>query len=175
MTQSHVVGTDLDSLAVTVVAALDGRTLATAESVTGGLIGATLTAVPGASRVFRGGVISYASDLKVALLDVPDRLVQEGGAVQAEVALAMAAGAAARLQSDFGLAATGVAGPDWQDGKAPGTVFVACVERAGDGRVLDTAVDELHLSPEVEDIRANRAEIRHETVAAALELLLTFL
>ena len=91
------------------------------------------------------------------------------------VALAMAAGVAQRLEADFGLAATGVAGPDWQDGKAPGTVFVACVERRADGSVADSAVEELHLAPEVEDVRQNRAEIRDETVAAALELVLTFL
>lgn len=167
--------TDLDSLAVTVIVALEGRTVATAESVTGGLIGSTLTAIPGASRVFRGGVVTYASDLKVALVDVPQRLLDDGGAVQADVALAMAQGAAHRLGADFGLAATGVAGPDWQDGKAPGTVFVACVELRGDGSVADSAVEELHLNPEVEDARQNRAEIRDETVAAALELLLTFL
>ena len=97
------------------------------------------------------------------------------GAVQADVALAMAAGVAQRLEADFGLAATGVAGPDWQDGKAPGTVFVACVQRRADGSLADSAIEELHLAPEVEDERENRAEIRHETVAAALELLLTFL
>ena len=167
--------TDLDSLAVTVVVALEGRTLATAESLTGGQIGATLTAIPGASKVYRGGVISYASDLKVSLLDVPESLIQAGGAVQADVALTMARGAAANLNADFGLAVTGVAGPSSQDGKRPGTVFVACVERRADGSFGEEQVEELHLNPELEDIREARAAVREETVAAALELLLTFL
>ena len=167
--------TDIDSLVVTVIVALEGRTVATAESITGGLIGATLTSVPGASKVYRGGVISYASDLKVSLVNVSQTLLDEGGAIQAEVALAMAKGAAANLNADFGLAVTGVAGPDWQEGSAPGTVYVACVERAADGTFVDSAIEELQLNPEVGDIRQNRAEIREETVAAALELLLTFL
>ena len=87
-------GTDLDSLAITAVVALEGRTVATAESVTGGLIGSTLTSVPGASRVYRGGVISYASDLKVSLVDVPQQLLDTDGAVHADVALAMASSGA---------------------------------------------------------------------------------
>ena len=167
--------TDLDSLAVTVVVALEGRSLATAESLTGGQIGATITAIPGASKVYRGGVISYASDLKVSLVDVPQSLIDEGGAVQAEVALAMARGAATNLDADFGLAVTGVAGPSSQDGKKPGTVFVACVERRSDGSFVEEQVEELHLNPEFEDIRDARAAVREETVGAALELLLTFL
>jgi nicotinamide-nucleotide amidase len=167
--------TDLDSLAVTVIAALDGRTVASAESVTGGLIGATLTAVPGASRVYRGGVTSYATDVKASLLGVSAALLADGGAVQAEVALAMAQGVAMRLGTEFGIAATGVAGPDWQDGKPPGTVFVACVQLSPNRQVAASAVDDLHLNPEVEDPRQIRAEVRDETVAAALELLLTFL
>jgi nicotinamide-nucleotide amidase len=169
------VATDLDSLAVTVIVALDGHSVATAESVTGGLIGSTLTAIPGASKVFRGGVVSYASDLKVSLLDVPQSMIDEGGAVQADVALAMAKGVAIRLGAEFGVAATGVAGPDWQDGKAPGTVFVACVQLDTNGGVVDSAVEELYLNPEIDDIRAARHEIRDESVAGALELLLTFL
>lgn len=167
--------TDLDSLAVTVVLALEGRTLATAESLTGGLIGAAITAIPGASAVYRGGVITYASDVKVSLVDVPASVITHNGAVHGDVALAMAIGVANRLDCDFGLAVTGVAGPDWQDGKPPGTVFIACVERDVDGSILDSAVEELHLNPEVEDVRESRAEIRSETVAGALELLMTFL
>lgn len=168
-------GTDLDSLAVTVIVALEGRWLATAESVTGGLIGSTLTAVPGASKVYRGGIITYASDVKVSMADVPQVLLDAGGAVQPDVALAMAQGAARRLGADFGLAATGVAGPGWQDGKQPGTVYVACVQVDATGSVVASEVEELHLQPEIEDIRQNRAAVRDETVAAALELLLTFL
>lgn len=167
--------TDLASLALTVVAALDGRTVATAESITGGAVGATITSIPGASKSFRGGVVAYASDLKTSILDVPEKLISEGGAVQAEVALAMATGVANKLDAQFGLALTGVAGPAWQDGVAPGTVFVACVMRNESGQVVDSAVEELHISPLVEDPRQIRSEIREESVAAALELLLSFL
>lgn len=167
--------TDLLSLTFTVVNALGDRTLATAESLTGGQIGATITSIPGTSKVYRGGVISYASDLKVSMIDVPQSLLDNGGAVQAEVALAMARGVATNLNADFGLAVTGVAGPEPQDGKAPGTVFVACVQRDTNGTFFDQEVEELHFSPEVQDPREIRAEIRTETVAAALELLMSLL
>ena len=106
--------TDLDSLALTVVIALDGHTVATAESITGGAVGATITSIPGASKSFRGGVVAYASDLKSSILGVPEQLIESGGAVQAEVALAMATGVANKLDAEFGLALTGVAGPDWR-------------------------------------------------------------
>lgn len=166
--------TDLESLALTVVVALEGRWLATAESITGGQIGAIVTSVPGASQVYRGGVVSYGTDVKAELLGVPRELLARG-AVQADVALAMAHGAANRLRADFGLAVTGVAGPASQDGMAPGTVFVACVQIGPDGDVVASEVEELHLHPEVEDAGESRAQVRSETVAAALELLLTFL
>jgi nicotinamide-nucleotide amidase len=79
--------TDIDSLAVTVVYAMQGRTVATAESITGGQLGSTITSIPGASQIFRGGVIAYATDLKSSLLGVSETLLAEGGAVQAQVAL----------------------------------------------------------------------------------------
>jgi nicotinamide-nucleotide amidase len=84
------VKTDIDSLAITVVIAMQGRTLATAESITGGQLGSTITAIPGASQIFRGGVIAYATDLKSSLLGVSDLVLADGGAVQAQVALEMA-------------------------------------------------------------------------------------
>ena len=87
----------------------------------------------------------------------------------------MAAGVAQRLDAEFGLAVTGVAGPDSQDGHLPGTVFVACIQRDEQGSVIDSVVEQLHLFPELTDPRAARDQIREETVAAALELLLTFL
>lgn len=167
--------TDLDSLALTLVLALDGHTVATAESLTGGAIGATITSIPGASKYYRGGVVSYATDLKTSLLDVPEKLIDEGGAVQADVAVAMATGVAHKLDAEFGLAVTGVAGPAWQDGVAPGSVFVACVQRDESGTIVDSAIEELHINPVTDDPREIRNEIREETVAAALELLLTFL
>lgn len=167
--------TDIDSLAVTVILAMQGRSVATAESLTGGQLGSTITAIPGASKIYRGGVIAYASDLKTDLLGVSQSLLAEGGAVQAQVALEMATGAAQLLDAEFGLAVTGVAGPDSQDGRLPGTVFVACIQRDEQGSVIDSVVDQLQLFPEFSDPQEARAQIREETVAAALELLLTFL
>jgi nicotinamide-nucleotide amidase len=96
-----------------------GLTLAVAESLTGGLIASRLVNVPGASTWFRGGVVSYASDIKFDLLGVP-----EGPVVSGEAAEAMATGVRGLLEADVGLSVTGVAGPDEQDGQAPGTVFV---------------------------------------------------
>jgi PncC family amidohydrolase len=167
--------TDIDSLAVTVVYAMQGKTVATAESITGGQLGSTITSIPGASQIYRGGVVAYATDLKSSLLGVSESVLAEGGAVQAQVALEMATGVANNLNADFGLAVTGVAGPASQDGHLPGTVFVACVMRDEHGAVIDSAVDELHLFPEVDDPREARDQVREETVAAALELLLTML
>jgi competence/damage-inducible protein CinA-like protein len=97
-----------------------GLTLAVAESLTGGLVAARLVNVPGASGWFRGGIVSYASDVKFDLLGVP-----EGPVVSEAAARAMAAGVRTRLGADLGLAVTGVAGPDPQDGEKPGTVFLA--------------------------------------------------
>lgn len=167
--------TDIDSLAITVVIAMQGRTLATAESITGGQLGATITSIPGASQIFRGGVIAYASDLKSDLLGVSKSVLADGGAVQAQVALEMATGVAVKLDADFGLAVTGVAGPSSQDGHLPGTVFVACVMRDEQGSVIDSSVDELHLFSESDEPSEARAQVREETVVAALELLLTML
>jgi nicotinamide-nucleotide amidase len=167
--------TDIDSLAITVVIAMQGRTLATAESITGGQLGATITAIPGASQFFRGGVIAYATDLKSSLLGVSESVLADGGAVQGQVALEMATGVAVKLNADFGLAVTGVAGPSSQDGHLPGTVFVACVMRDEQGTVIDSSVDELHLFSESDEPSEARAQIREETVVAALELLLTML
>ena len=115
-----VFGVDEETMEHAVVALLAerGLTLAVAESVTGGLIGSRITNVPGASRVFRGGVVAYASEVKFDLLDVP-----EGPVVTEEAARAMADGVRRRLKADVGLAVTGVAGPEPQDGMPPGTVF----------------------------------------------------
>ena len=135
-----------------------GLTVAVAESLTGGLLCAALTEVPGASVVIRGGVVAYATDLKASMLDVPHELLDTVGAVDADVALEMAAGVASELGADIGISTTGVAGPEPQDGKAVGTVFIACVW--GKKRV----VEELSLS-------GTRNEIRSLTVHAALRML----
>ncbi|GAB2460051.1 CinA family protein [Xylanimonas ulmi] len=102
-----------------------GWTLAVAESLTGGLVVARLVDVPGASAVLRGGVVAYATDLKASLLGVDAGLLAERGAVDPDVAAAMADGVRRVARADVGLATTGVAGPDPQDGKAPGLAFVA--------------------------------------------------
>jgi nicotinamide-nucleotide amidase len=108
-----------------------GLTLAVAESLTGGLVSSRLVNVPGASGWFRGGIVSYATDVKYDLLWVP-----EGPVVTAEAAAAMAEGVRRRLRADIGLAVTGVAGPDEQEGQPPGTVFMAVAMGAGEPVVV---------------------------------------
>ena len=107
-----------------------GLTIAMAESLTGGLVTAALTTVPGASAVVRGGIVAYAADLKNALLGVDAELLARVGAVDGDVALAMARGARERLEASVGVATTGVAGPDPADGQPVGTVHIA-VSTAG--------------------------------------------
>jgi nicotinamide-nucleotide amidase len=136
-----------------------GETLAVAESLTGGLLAATIVAVPGASRAFRGGLIVYATDLKVRLAGVPAALLSAHGPVHADVAAALAAGAREHCAADWGLATTGVAGPDPQDGVPPGVVFVGLA-----GPHSAAAVRRL-------DLAGDRAAIRSGAVAAALALL----
>ncbi|WP_201846586.1 CinA family protein [Myceligenerans indicum] len=102
-----------------------GWTLGVAESLTGGGVTAALVSVPGASTVLRAGIVAYATDLKARLLGVDDGLLAARGAVDPDVASQMAAGVRDVTGSDVGLATTGVAGPDPQDGHAPGLVFVA--------------------------------------------------
>jgi PncC family amidohydrolase len=101
-----------------------GDTVATAESLTGGRLAVALTDVPGASETFLGGVVTYATELKHSLLDVPARIIDEHGVVSAECARAMASGIRALSGATYGLSTTGVAGPDEQEGKPAGTVFV---------------------------------------------------
>ncbi len=124
---------DVGPLAAEVVHALlrAGTTVATAESLTGGLLGAALTSVPGSSAAYRGGVVSYATDLKHQLLGVDAGLLAERGAVDPDVAAAMATGVRDRLGADHGVATTGVAGPDPQDGRPVGTVWVAVASASG--------------------------------------------
>jgi nicotinamide-nucleotide amidase len=134
------------------------ETLAVAESLTGGLLAATIVDVPGSSEVFRGGLVVYATALKESLAGVPGGLLAERGPVDPDVARALAAGAKDRCGADWGLATTGVAGPEPQDGVPVGTVYVAC---AGPGT---SEVRRLRLS-------GDRAAVRNATVIAALDLL----
>ena len=134
------------------------QTLALAESLTGGMLAAALTAVPGASAVLRGGVVAYATDLKAALLDVPSDLLARHGAVDPDVAAAMAEGARSCMGADVGAATTGVAGPDPSDGQPVGTVYIAVSVGT------DTAVRALALT-------GDRHRIRVATVDRTLRLL----
>jgi nicotinamide-nucleotide amidase len=135
-----------------------GATVAAAESLTGGLLAAALTDVAGASTVFRGGVVAYATPLKALLLGVPEDLLASRGAVDPDVAAAMAAGVRARLGATYGLATTGVAGPAPQDGKPVGTVHVGVAGPAG-VRVASHRFD------------GDRAAVRAAATSAAIELL----
>jgi len=136
-----------------------GLTLAVAESCTGGLLGARLTERPGSSDYFLGGVISYADEVKIGLLDVPAGLLARHGAVSEEVAGAMAAGARAATGSDYALAVSGVAGPDGGTPEKPvGLVYVAC-----DGPRRTNVVRGLY--------PGDRASVRDYSVSTALHLL----
>lgn len=101
-----------------------GETLATAESLTGGRLAARITGVPGASVVYVGGVVSYATEVKRSLLGVADSVVAAYGVVSPECARAMAAGVRELLGATWALATTGVAGPDPQEGRPPGTIHL---------------------------------------------------
>lgn len=160
-----VYGVDDETLESVVLAALlgSGATVATAESLTGGLLGAALTKIAGSSESYRGGVVAYATEAKHGLLDVPAELLEQRGAVDPDVALAMAAGARARFGATYGLATTGVAGPTEQDGKPVGTVFLALVGAAS-GDASGNVVRELRL-------RGDRDRIRQGSVTAALDML----
>ena len=131
-----------------------GETLAVAESVTGGLVTGRLTAVPGASRVLRGGVVSYASEVKFDVLGVsPGPVVNERAAIE------MARGVRTRLGASVGLSLTGVAGPDEQDGVAVGTLFVGLVLADGEEHVTTYRLP------------ATRDQMRQMSVISALNFL----
>lgn len=137
-----------------------GMTLVTAESLTGGGIGAALTAVPGASDVFKGGVISYTDQVKEQVLFVSREILKCYGAVSAPTAGAMAAGVRMVLGADVAVSVTGLAGPGGDDfGNPVGTVYI------GFSSQLKSLVKEYHFE-------GNRNEVRSQTVTAALKLIL---
>ncbi|KAA1420622.1 CinA family protein [Mumia zhuanghuii] len=143
-----------------IVAALRdrGESVAVAESLTGGAVCARLVDVPGASDVVRGGVVAYATELKATLLGVDELLLAAHGAVDPDVAAAMAVGVRTRLGAAYGLATTGVAGPGPAEGKPAGTVYVAVADSEGaESRLLT--------------LDGDRASIRASTVDGVLELL----
>ena len=151
-------------LAADVIALLiaRGQAVAVAESLTGGMLAAALTSVPGASAVFRGGVVAYATDLKASLLGVPEALLARHGAVHPEVAVAMAEGARRRLAAAVGVATTGVAGPDPADGQPVGTVHIAV---SAPGRAVTRPLA----------LSGSRQEIRVATVEHVLALVVGLL
>jgi nicotinamide-nucleotide amidase len=149
------VGEAAHDLAEQVLARLQasGHTVAVAESLTGGLVAAALTDIPGASASFRGGVVTYATELKAALLGVDQNMLARHGAVYAPVAAAMATGVRERLGATYGAATTGVAGPEPADGQPVGTVHVAV------SVVDDTVVRTIALAGDRHDIR--RLAVEH--------------
>lgn len=142
-----------------------GATVAVAESLTGGLLGAALTDMPGSSATFAGGVVAYATPLKRTLLGVPGDLLAAHGAVHPDVAVAMARGARERLGGSYGLAVTGVAGPEPQDGQPVGTVHIAVAGSGATTSVRSPAI------PVPADGARVRGGVRRTTVAHALDLL----
>lgn len=156
------VGVDSERLASLVTSlAARRQTVACAESLTGGLLAAVLTSVPGASAVIRGGIVCYATDLKASLVGVDPVLLNERGPVDPAVAQQLAAGVRERCGATFGLGLTGVAGPDWQGGRPPGTVYVALAGRD------DTVVQQV--DPPAGE--ASRDEVRAAAVRTAVALL----
>jgi nicotinamide-nucleotide amidase len=159
-----VFGRDDDTLPEAVVQLLAerGRTVAAAESCTGGLLGGALTEISGASEVFAGGVIAYSNALKRDLLGVGDDLLQQEGAVSAAAARAMARGVVDRVGGDMGVSITGIAGPGGgTEDKPVGTVFIALASRDTEA---EPPVMRLQLG-------GSRAAIRDRTVKCALQML----
>ena len=157
----------MNELAAKVIRTLGQRTLhlAVAESITGGLIGATLTTVPGASKVYLGGVVSYATRLKSQLLGVPVDTIAAHTVVSEEVAIEMAVGLQERTNADWVIAVTGVAGPDPPEGHDPGEVWIC---------VLGPRIASLPQFQQTErfQFEGEREAVRAQTVDAAFTMLL---
>jgi len=148
------------SLASEVIKALAGKTLATAESCTGGMIGEMLTGVSGASAVYKGGAISYTNEVKQNVLGVDGELLAELGAVSAPVAGAMAAGVRKLLNADVSVSVTGLAGPGGDEfGNSVGTVFIGYDSEGC------SEVKEFHFT-------GDRNSVRRQAAEAALKLIL---
>ena len=147
-------------LTCNVLEKLTGKTLVTAESCTGGGIGAALTAIPGSSEVYKGGIISYTNEVKQKLLGINPFLLKNLGAVSAPIAEAMAIGARNALSADIAVSVTGLAGPGGDDrGNPVGLVFVGY---ADDKRITSRRFV----------FSGDREEVRKQAVEAALKLIL---
>ena len=143
-----------------VIENLHGKSIATAESCTGGLVGGALTAVKGASAVFKGGIICYQNEIKQRLLGVDENVLEKFGAVSAQVAMDMAVGARNALDTDFAVSVTGLAGPGGDEfGNPVGPVFVGFADEHG------AACEEFRFT-------GDRDAVRIQAVDAALEMVL---
>ncbi|WP_235923098.1 nicotinamide-nucleotide amidohydrolase family protein [Corynebacterium lizhenjunii] len=138
-----------------------GRTLASCESLTAGLFAATCAAVPGASAVLRGGLVTYATEVKAHFLAEPLAQLERQGVVSAETALAMARAARRHCGADWAVSLTGVAGPDLQEGHPPGTVFIGITGPAG-----------LESARQAQGLAGGRQSIRYGAVERACQVLL---
>ena len=148
------------NLCCKILEALKGKTLVTAESCTGGGIGSALTAIPGSSHVYKGGIVCYTNEVKKTQLGVPEEMLMQEGAVSAAVAKAMAEGARKYLQADVAVSVTGLAGPDGDDrGNPVGMVYIGYSD--GEKTVSNACY-----------FTGNREEIRNQAICAALELVL---
>ncbi len=151
----------MDKLAEKVIFGLKGKTLATAESCTGGMIGQLLTSVPGSSLVYKGGIISYTNEVKSKLLSVSEDILQEYGAVSAPVACQMAQGVREALSCDVAVSVTGLAGPGGDDrGNPVGTVFIGLSDKQ------ETVSRVFHFA-------GTREEIRRQSAGEALRWILS--
>ena len=152
----------MTSLCCDVLAALKGKSLVTAESLTGGGIGAVLTAVPGSSEVYKGGVICYTNWVKENILGVPVEILERYGAVSLWTAGYLVSGVRALLKADVAVAVTGLAGPGGDEfGHSVGTVFIAYQDAP------HSVAREYHFS-------GTREEVRNQTIEAALKLILEY-
>ena len=147
----------LDLLAMDVIKKLKrkGLTVATAESITGGGLSQALTAIPGSSAVFEGGIVTYSDASKRKFLAVPTRILNKESAVSDIVAATMAQEVRKSFKTDFGISTTGVAGPGKAYGQKAGTVWIAIDAKQGTTTICL-------------DLRGSRAEIRHATIESAL-------
>ncbi len=152
----------MTNLCCKVLQSLEGKTLVTAESCTGGMIGAALTAIPGSSTVYKGGVISYTNQVKHDLLGVPMEVLDAVGAVSAPVAEAMAYGARKALKADVAVSVTGLAGPGGDEyGNPVGTVYIGYA-------------DAEHCIAKHFLFSGDRNQVRSQAAEAALQMILEY-
>jgi nicotinamide-nucleotide amidase len=148
------------TLCCKVLQKLTGKTLVTAESLTGGGIGAAITAVPGSSAIYKGGIISYTNEVKHNILGVKSETLSEFGAVSAQTAAEMAAGARKCLNADAAVSVTGLAGPGADEfGNPVGTVFIGYCDKS------KTVTKAFHFA-------GDRDAVRTQTIQAALNMIL---